>query len=31
MDSFHYIKTEDIATIPNTPGVYAFKGAKEVI
>ena len=31
MESFHYIKTENIATIPNTPGVYAFKGAKEVI
>ncbi|MCP6726431.1 MAG: UvrB/UvrC motif-containing protein [Patescibacteria group bacterium] len=31
MGSFKYIKIDNIVSIPNTPGVYAFKGAKEVI
>lgn len=31
MTGFRYIKTDNIVKIPNTPGVYAFKDAKEVI
>jgi len=31
MASFHYLATDNIATIPNTPGVYAFKDKTEVI